>query len=145
MGTWRRGSQDYIRRPICDPKLPACMPVVVNKININAVNIHSMMTSSMETFSALLALCVCVWCVCVWGGGGGGGGDSPVTKAPVTRSFDVYFDLRLNKRLSKQSWGCKFETPSHPLWRHCNAVVSVRGQHVHDLVDCGAETITWDT
>ena len=24
---------------------------------------------------------------------------------PVTRSFDVFFDLRLNKRLSKQSWG----------------------------------------
>ena len=23
----------------------------------------------------------------------------------VTRSFDVFFDLRLNKRLSKQSWG----------------------------------------
>ena len=26
----------------------------------------------------------------------------------------------LNKRLSKQSWGWWFETPSHPLWRHCN-------------------------
>ena len=24
---------------------------------------------------------------------------------PVTRSFDVFFDLRLNNRLSKQSWG----------------------------------------
>ena len=24
---------------------------------------------------------------------------------PVTRSFDVFFDLRLNKQLSKQSWG----------------------------------------
>ena len=24
---------------------------------------------------------------------------------PVTRSFDVFFDLRLNKRLSKQLWG----------------------------------------
>ena len=39
---------------------------------------------------------------------------------PVTRSFDVFFDLRLNKRVSKQSWGWWFETPSHPLWRHCN-------------------------
>ena len=39
---------------------------------------------------------------------------------PVTRSFDVFFDLRLNKRLSKQSWGWWFETPSCPLWRHCN-------------------------
>ena len=38
----------------------------------------------------------------------------------VTRSFDVFFDLRLNKRLSKQSWGWWFETLSCPLWRHCN-------------------------
>ena len=40
---------------------------------------------------------------------------------PVTRSFDVFFDLRLNKRLSKQSWGRWFETSSRSLWRHCNA------------------------
>ena len=64
----------------------------------------------METFSALLALCA---------------GNSPVTgefpaQRPVTRSFDIVFDLRLNKRLSKQSWGWWFETPSCPLWRHCN-------------------------
>ena len=39
---------------------------------------------------------------------------------PVTRSFDVFFDLRLNKRLSKQPWGWWFETLSWPLWRHCN-------------------------
>ena len=39
---------------------------------------------------------------------------------PVTRSFDVFFDLRLNTRLSKQSWSWWFETPSRPLWRHCN-------------------------
>ena len=65
----------------------------------------------METFSALLAICV---------------GNSPVpgefpAQRPVTRSFDVFFDLRLNKRLSKQSWGWWFETLSLPLWRHCNA------------------------
>ena len=41
---------------------------------------------------------------------------------PVTRSFDVFFDLRLNKRLSKQSWGWWFETPSRSLWRHCNVM-----------------------
>ena len=41
-------------------------------------------------------------------------------KGPVTRSLDVFFDLLLNKRLSKQSWGWWFETPSCPLWRHCN-------------------------
>ena len=33
-------------------------------------------------------------------------------KRPVTRSFGVFFDLRLNNRLSKQSWGWWFETPS---------------------------------
>ena len=41
-------------------------------------------------------------------------------RRPVTRSFDAFFDLRLNKPLSKQSWGWWFETPSSPLWRHCN-------------------------
>ena len=39
---------------------------------------------------------------------------------PVTRSFDVFFDLHLNKRLSKQSWGWWFETLWGPLWRHRN-------------------------
>ena len=38
----------------------------------------------------------------------------------VTRSFDVFSDLRLSKRLSKQSRHWWFETPSRPLWRHCN-------------------------
>ena len=64
----------------------------------------------MEIFSALLAICA---------------GNSPVTgefhtQRLVTRSFDVFFDLRPNKRLSKHSWGWWFETPSHPLWRHRN-------------------------
>ena len=67
----------------------------------------------METFSALLALCA---------------GNSPVTGAfhsprPVTQSFDVFFDLCLNKRLSKQSWGWRFETPSRSLWHHCNEIL----------------------
>ena len=65
----------------------------------------------METFSALLAICA---------------GNSPVpgefpAQRPVTRSCDVFFDLRPNKRLSKQSWGWWFETPSFPLCRHYNA------------------------
>ena len=42
------------------------------------------------------------------------------TKRPMTPSFDVFFDLRLNGRLSKQSWGWWFETPSRLLWRHSN-------------------------
>ena len=48
-----------------------------------------------------------------------GPGELP-TRRPVTRSFDVFFDLRLNKRLSKQPWGWWFETLSCPLWRHGN-------------------------
>ena len=42
------------------------------------------------------------------------------SQRPVMRSFGVFFDLRLNKRLIKQSWGWRFEMPSHPLWRHNN-------------------------
>ena len=49
-----------------------------------------------------------------------GPGEFP-TQMPVTRSFDVCFDLRLNKRLSKQPWGWWFEAPSWSLWRHRNA------------------------
>ena len=52
----------------------------------------------METFSALLAICA---------------GNSPApddfpAQRPVTRSFDVFFDLYPNTRLSKQSWGWLF-------------------------------------
>ena len=52
-------------------------------------------------------------------------GDSPVTRElpsqrPVTQSFDIFFHLRPNKRLSKLSWGCWFVTHSCLLWRHCN-------------------------
>ena len=50
-----------------------------------------------------------------------GPGEFP-TQRPVTRSFDVLFDLRLNKRLSKQPWGWWFDTPSWSLWRHCDAL-----------------------
>ena len=59
----------------------------------------------METFSALLSLCA---------------GNSPATgefpsQRPVTRSFDIFFGLRLNKRLSKKSWGWWSQTPSRHL------------------------------
>ena len=80
-------------------------------------NMHAVVSwrrHQMEAFSALLAICA---------------GNSPVpgefpTQRPVTRSCDVFFDLRLDKRLSKRSWGWWFETPSHPLWRQCNVVWS---------------------
>ena len=61
----------------------------------------------MEIFSALLAFCAENSLVT---------GEFP-TQRPVTRSFDVFFDLRLNKRLGKQSWDSWFETPWCPLWR----------------------------
>ena len=75
----------------------------------------------METFSALLAICP---------------GNSPVpgefpAQRPVTRRFDVFFDLRLNKRLRKQLWGWWFETLSRPLWRHCKALILL--EHVYIL------------
>ena len=44
---------------------------------------------------------------------------------PRTWSFDVFFDLSLNERLSKQSRGWWFETQSHPLWRHCNGLSGI--------------------
>ena len=52
-------------------------------------------------------------------------GEPPVTggfpsKRPVTRIFDVFFDLRLNKRSSKQPRRRWFETPLRLLWRRCN-------------------------
>ena len=47
----------------------------------------------MKTLSALLAFCV---------GNSPAAGEFP-SQRPVTRSFDVFFDLWLNKRLSKQS------------------------------------------
>ena len=67
----------------------------------------------METFSALLALCV---------------GNSTVTgeipsQRSVTHIFDIFFDLCLNKWLSKHSLHQWFEMPLLSLWHHCNGTV----------------------
>ena len=43
----------------------------------------------------------------------------PLTKASEAELW-FFFHLCLNKRLSKQSWGWWFETPSPSLWRHRN-------------------------
>ena len=64
----------------------------------------------METFFTFLAICA---------GNSPVPGESP-SQRPVTRSFDVYFDLRPNKQLSKRSWGWWFEMQSRSLWRHRN-------------------------
>ena len=71
---------------------------------------HAWWRHQMEKFSLFTLLAICA-------------GNSPVpgefpTQRPVTRNFDVFFNLRPNKLLSKQSWGWWFETPSRPLWRH---------------------------
>ena len=64
----------------------------------------------METLFALLAHCE---------------GNPLVTSGfpsqrPVTRSFDVFFNLHLDKQLSEQSRRWWFETPSRSLWRQRN-------------------------
>ena len=79
----------------------------------------------METFSALLAICA---------------GNSSITgefltQRPVTQSFDVIFEMRPNKRLSKQSWGWWFETPSRPLWHHCNEVKQTKSAFDEIIAD----------
>ena len=48
-----------------------------------------------------------------------GPGEFP-SQRPSTRSFGVFFHLRLNKRLSKQPWGWWYETLPWSLWRQCN-------------------------
>ena len=60
-------------------------------------------------------------------------------KRPVTWSFDVFFDLRPNKRLSKQWWGWWFETSLRPLWRRCNGLIfnSIISQNaIHPKPNC---------
>ena len=74
----------------------------------------------METFSALLVLCA---------------GNSPVigefpSQRPVTRSFDIFFDLKLKKWLSKQSRGRWFEASLRSLCHSCNVEIL---PHYHNV------------
>ena len=92
-------------RPLTYHKFPANWPI----------KIWTWWRHQMETFSVLLAIFA---------------GKSPVTgelplQRPVTQSFDIFFDLRLNKRLSKWWWGWWLETPSRPLWRHCYDIIAI--------------------
>ena len=91
----------------------------IRSCQLTASRSHSRKTSSNGNISRVTGLCA---------------GNSPVTvefpsQRQVTRSFDVFFDLRQNKRLSKQSWGCWFETPSRSLWRQCNVPAQQRTCH----------------
>ena len=90
----------------------------------------------MDTFSALLAVCA---------------RNSPVPgefpeQRPVTPNLDVFFDLRLNKGLSKQSWGWWFETLSRPLWRHGNEhqdLCIISSSYVNSNWSYGPESVKW--
>ena len=76
----------------------------------------------METFSALLAICA---------------GNSPVpgefpAQRPVTRSFDVFFDLRLN--MSKQSWAGdlrRYRTHYDVIVMHSSPTIKHRDLYTH--------------
>ena len=90
---------------------------------IVAISVTAWWCHQMETFSALLAFCV---------------GNSPSTgefpaQRPVTQSFDIFFDLRLNKRLSKQSWGWWIKAPSRSLWGLCD------GQSAGLMITCSTK------
>ena len=90
-------------------KFPICLGVTPAWVSIAFLK-RIMMTPSNGNIFALLALCAANWPIT---------GEFPAQR-PATRSFEVFCDLRLNKRLSKQSWGCWSETPSCLLWRQCN-------------------------
>ena len=92
-----------------------------------------MMRSANGNISSLLALCA---------------GNSPVTgefpsQRPMMQRFDVFFDLRLNKQLSKQSWGWWLKMPSCSLWRQCKVQrePTQNGQHSADDIH---NRISWN-
>ena len=61
----------------------------------------------------------------------------PRTKASYRELWCfLSFFLRPNKRLSKQSWGWWFETPSHPFWRHCNVHIILVISNIIWRVSC---------
>ena len=113
-GTYTTGLETPMRSPVeCATMcagLQYCEGATFDGHTCKTYLVRTWWRHQMETFSVLLAICA---------------GNSPVpgefpTQRPVTRSFDVYFDLRPNKWLSKQSWGWWFETLSCSLWRHRN-------------------------
>ena len=91
----------------------------------NIPKLQGMMTSSNGNFFAL-------FCV----------GKPPVTggfpsQRPVTRSFDVFFDVRLNKCPSNQSRCWRFETWCRSLWCHNNgAFTGIKSQQTRSTINC---------
>ena len=80
-------------------------------------------------FPALLGLCE---------GNSSVTGEFPSQRS-VTRSFDVFFDLSLNKRLSKPSRRRWFETALRSLWRHSNNVL----RKTHRYCASGPQPFNW--
>ena len=128
--TCGKGAGKWYLPRICESEVSSFM--AVRWINTNMqktvpTEVGSWWRHQKETFSALLDICA---------------GNSPVpgefpAQRPVTRSLDVFFDLRLNKRLSKQSWSWWFETLSRLLWRHHNVSNwSVNGQFIFHVIIC---------
>ena len=129
-------------RPYCDVAtlsalLPFLSPVVPRTKADEAVLRRSLWNTrwrhQVETFSALLALCA---------------GNSPVTgefplQRPVTQRFDVFFDLCLNKRMSKQSLSWWFETPSRSLWRQGNEPEQTTEQTLESQVNWDNLVFIW--
>ena len=104
---------------------------------LRRINIKSWWHHEMETFSALLALCA---------GNSTVIGEFPAQR-PVMRSFDVFFDPRLNKWLSKQSWDWSSETPSRSLWRHCNGRSRLRTERPRSILrthSCDIRVDIWN-
>ena len=92
--TWalRRRRSPTTRRQHCTLRCPCSTYVLWPGPPPHSVK--SWWRHQMDTFSALLVFCA---------------GNSPVTgefltQRPLMRSFDVFFRVCLNKRLSKQSW-----------------------------------------
>ena len=110
----RRNTQENKATPQITEQLTLLVTGLSNTLLLEQ-NTHYQYTwgrHQMETFSALLANCA---------------GNSPVNSPHKGqwRGALVFFYLRLNKRLSKQSWGWWLETLSRPLWRHRNEHISV--------------------
>ena len=119
LSTVRRSAR-WLRRLITNPDRMAHSSVIYTIIGSNATcfarryHLNPWWRHQIETFSTLLAFCA---------------ENSPVTgespsQRPVTRSFDVFFHLCLNKRLSKNPRGWRFKTPSRSLWRHFDAILA---------------------
>ena len=82
--------EDYITSPIVCRRIASC---VLSSSWCHPYPSDMMTSSNGNIFRVTGPLC----------GEFTGPGEFPVHR-PVTRNFDVFFDLRLNKRSSKQSW-----------------------------------------